>query len=95
LAVLNLGRENFLVVKGKGPKHNHIKWLEGMGSVRWIYNQEDLVLEAVGDENIGKVTAMAIKDKHPPGTSGFLLCISVKYILEPIQAHLIITLSSR
>jgi hypothetical protein len=81
-------------VEGKGPKHDHIKWLEGMGSVRWIYDQEDLVLEAVGDKSRGKVAAMAIKDKHPPGTSGFLLCILIKYILKLIQAHLIITLSS-
>jgi hypothetical protein len=84
LAVLNLGREIFLVVKGKGPKHDYIKWLESMGSVRWIYNQEDLVLEAVGDKSRGKVTAMAIKDKHPPESSSFLLSISIKHVLEPI-----------
>jgi hypothetical protein len=84
LAVLNLGREIFLVVKGKGPKHDYIKWLESMGSVRWIYNQEDLVLEAVGDKSRGKVTAMAIKDKHPPESSSFLLSISIKHVLKPI-----------
>jgi hypothetical protein len=55
-----------------------------MGSVGWIYNQENLALEALGDKSRGKVTAMTIKDKHPPGTLGFLLCISIKYILEPI-----------
>jgi hypothetical protein len=84
LAVLNLGREIFLVVKGKGPKHDYIKWLESMGSVRWIYDQEDLVLEAVGDKSRGKVTAMAIKDKHPPESSSFLLSISIKHVLELI-----------
>jgi hypothetical protein len=84
LAVLNLGREIFLVVKGKGPKHDYIKWLESIGSVRWIYNQEDLILEAVGDKSRGKVTAMAIKDKHPPESSSFLLSISIKHVLEPI-----------
>jgi hypothetical protein len=55
-----------------------------MGSVRWIYNQEDLVLEAVGDKSRGKVTAMAIKDKHPPESSSFLLSISIKHVLKPI-----------
>jgi hypothetical protein len=71
-------------VKGKGPKHDYIKWLESIGSVRWIYNQEDLILEAVGDKSRGKVTAMAIKDKHPPESSSFLLSISIKHVLEPI-----------
>jgi hypothetical protein len=95
LAVLNLGREIFLIVKGKGPKHNYIKWLESMGSVRWIYNQEDLVLKAVLDKSGCKVTPMAIKDKHPPKSSSFLLSISIKHVLKLIQAHLLIALPSR
>jgi hypothetical protein len=82
-------------VKGKGLKHDHIKWLESMGSVRWIYNQEDLVLKVVGDKTRGKVTAMAIKDKHPPESLSFLLSISIKHILQPIQAHILVALSSR
>jgi hypothetical protein len=65
-----------------------------MRSMGWIDNQEDLVLKAVGNEIRGKVTAMAIKDKHPPRMPGFLLCVSIKNILKPIQTHLIIAPSN-
>jgi hypothetical protein len=65
-----------------------------MSSVGWIYNQEDLVLKAVGNERRGEVTAIAIKDKHPPGIPSFLLRVSIKYILKPTQTHLIIAPSS-
>jgi hypothetical protein len=66
-----------------------------MGSVRWIYNQEDLILKAVLDKSGYKVTLIAIKDKHPLKSSSFLLSISIKHVLKPIQAYLLVALLSR
>jgi hypothetical protein len=66
-----------------------------MSSVRRIDNQEDLILKAIGNERRSKVTAMAIKDKHPPGISSFILSVSIEYTLKLIQTYLIITPSSR
>jgi hypothetical protein len=65
-----------------------------MSSIRWIDNQEDLILKAVGNERRGKMTTIAIKDEHPLRTPSFLLSISIKNILKLIQTYLIITLSS-
>jgi hypothetical protein len=65
-----------------------------MSSIRWIDNQEDPVLKAVSNERRGKITAIAIKDEHPLRIPSFLLCVSVKNILKPIQTYLITALSS-
>jgi hypothetical protein len=55
-----------------------------MSSVRRIDNQEDPILKVIGNERRSKVTAIAIKDKHPLGISGFILSVSIKYILKPV-----------
>jgi hypothetical protein len=65
-----------------------------MSSIRWIDNQGNLILKAVGNERRGKMTAIAIKDEHPLRMPSFLLSISIKDILKPIQTYLIITPSS-
>jgi hypothetical protein len=65
-----------------------------MSGIRWIDNQEDLILKAVSNERRGEMTAMSVKNKHPLRMPGFVFGVSIKYILEPIQTHLIIALSS-
>jgi hypothetical protein len=52
--------------------------------VRWIDNQEDLVLKAVGNKGSSKVTTIAVKNKYPLGITGFSLSISMKHILKLI-----------
>jgi hypothetical protein len=65
-----------------------------MSSIRWIDNQEDLILKAVSNKRRGKITTISVKNKHPLRIPGFIFSVSIKYILKPIQTHLIIAPSS-